>query len=213
MEDLFLTGSTCTEPKNADTPLAAGTVCGGLDGQGHIGYAAQAGLADFGPDVFTAQSFTTVTTPPGYEQVSTSSGTLFCPIGANLGHTGHDGWTGAGGFGGAGGTGGAAGCGSSGGAGGNGGKGVTAVGRGGNGGNGGNGACPAEEFVNGVWLTATGAQTSPYDTPPCRGYGGSGGSGGKGGKGVGASPGGVGGNGGNGSPGVPGQNGAKGMNG
>ena len=71
MEDLLLTGQTCTEPSNADTPLAAGTVCGGLDGQGHIGYAAQAGLADFGPDVFTAQSFTTVTTPPGYQQVST----------------------------------------------------------------------------------------------------------------------------------------------
>ena len=54
MEDLLLTGQTCTNPTNADTPLAAGTVCGGLDGQGHIGYAAQAGLADFGPDVFTA---------------------------------------------------------------------------------------------------------------------------------------------------------------
>jgi hypothetical protein len=25
----------------------------GLDGQGHIGYAAQPGLAPFGPDVFT----------------------------------------------------------------------------------------------------------------------------------------------------------------
>jgi hypothetical protein len=32
--------------------LPAGTVSGGLDGQGHIGYAAQAGLAPFGPDVF-----------------------------------------------------------------------------------------------------------------------------------------------------------------
>jgi LPXTG-motif cell wall-anchored protein len=29
-------------------------VCGGLDGQGHIGYAAQAGLTPFGTDVFTA---------------------------------------------------------------------------------------------------------------------------------------------------------------
>jgi hypothetical protein len=32
--------------------LPAGTVSGGLDGQGHLGYAAQAGLAPFGPDVF-----------------------------------------------------------------------------------------------------------------------------------------------------------------
>jgi hypothetical protein len=31
-------------------------VCGGLDGQGHIGYAAQTGLATFGTDVFTAPS-------------------------------------------------------------------------------------------------------------------------------------------------------------
>ena len=28
----------------------AGTVCGGLDGEGHVGYAAQQGLADFGPE-------------------------------------------------------------------------------------------------------------------------------------------------------------------
>ncbi|MET3803371.1 hypothetical protein ABIB25_000355 [Nakamurella sp. UYEF19] len=34
------------------TALAAGTVSGGLDGKGHIGDAAQAGLAPFGPDVF-----------------------------------------------------------------------------------------------------------------------------------------------------------------
>ena len=40
--------------------LVAGTVCGGLDGEGHIGYAAQPGLADFGPDVFTAQSYVPV---------------------------------------------------------------------------------------------------------------------------------------------------------
>ncbi len=49
LEDLFLTGNSCTNPSNADTPLPTGTVCGGLDGQGHIGYAAQAGLAGFGP--------------------------------------------------------------------------------------------------------------------------------------------------------------------
>ena len=52
LEDLFLTGRLCT-----NTLLVAGSVCGGLDGEGHIGYAAQSGLADFGPDVFTAQSY------------------------------------------------------------------------------------------------------------------------------------------------------------
>jgi hypothetical protein len=52
LEDLFLTGRPCT-----NTTLVVGSVCGGLDGAGHIGYAAQAGLADFGPDVFTAQSY------------------------------------------------------------------------------------------------------------------------------------------------------------
>jgi hypothetical protein len=213
LEDLFLTGPSCTEPSNADTPLTAGTVCGGLDGQGHIGYAAQPGLAAFGPDVFTAQSFTTVTSPPGYQQISTGSGTLYCPNGATFGRTGNVGQPGAGAFGGTGGAGGAAGCKSNGGNGGNGGRGVTAAGNGGNGGNGGDGACPPEEFVNGGWLTATGATTSPYDTPPCNGHGGNGGRGGAGGKGVGSTPGGNGGNGGNGSPGVPGPNGPPGTNG
>jgi len=52
LEDLLLTGQRCS-----DTTLVAGSVCGGLDGEGHIGYAAQRGLADFGPDVFTAESF------------------------------------------------------------------------------------------------------------------------------------------------------------
>ena len=213
LEDLLLTGQSCTNPSNADTPLAAGTVCGGLDGEGHIGYAAQAGLASFGPDVFTAQSFTTVTTPPGYQPINTSAATVYCPSGANLGKSGLDGVPGSGGFGGTGGTGGAGGCGDKGGAGGNGGNGATQAGQGGNGGNGGNGACPPEEFVNGIWLTATGAATSPYDTPPCNGNRGTGGLGGKGGKGVGSTPGGNGGNGGNGSPGVPGQNGTKGTKG
>ena len=37
MEDMFSVGRTSP----------------GLDGRGHLGYAAQAGLADFGPDVFT----------------------------------------------------------------------------------------------------------------------------------------------------------------
>ena len=33
--------------------LPVGTVSGGIDGQGHLGFAAQAGLAPFGRDVFT----------------------------------------------------------------------------------------------------------------------------------------------------------------
>ncbi len=40
------------------TPLSpgAGSVSGGLDGEGHLGYAAQPGLSPFGPDVFTNPS-------------------------------------------------------------------------------------------------------------------------------------------------------------
>jgi len=40
------------------TPLASGndTVSGGLDGLGHLGYAAQPGLRPFGLDVFTNPS-------------------------------------------------------------------------------------------------------------------------------------------------------------
>ena len=47
------------------TPLTAGTVSGGLDGQGHIGFAAQPGLRDFGPDVFNY--------PLGYGQAGSST--------------------------------------------------------------------------------------------------------------------------------------------
>jgi hypothetical protein len=214
MEDVFLTGATCTEPSNADTPLTAGTVCGGLDGQGHIGYAAQAGLAAFGPDVFTAQHYTPVSAPKGYQSVSLSgTNALYCPKGVNLGAGAADSQPGSGGYAGTGGIAGAPGCGSNAGKGGNGGNGDTAAGHGGNGGNGGNGACPPEEWVGGVWLTSSGAPTSPPDTPPCNGNGGNGGKGGKGGNGVGSTPGGNGGNGGNGSPGVPGQKGTKGANG
>ena len=54
MEDLFLTGASCTNPTGV--MLAAGTVCDGLDGLGHIGYAAQPNLDPFGPDVFTNPS-------------------------------------------------------------------------------------------------------------------------------------------------------------
>jgi hypothetical protein len=214
LEDLFLTGKSCTNPSNADTPLADGTVCGGLDGQGHIGYAAQAGLASFGPDVFSAEHFAPVTVPHGFATVSGSGATaLYCPVHVNLGPGAKSAKPGTGGFGGAPGLAGAPGCGTSGGQGGNGGNGVTAAGHGGNGGNGGSGACPPEEFVNGVWLTAAGAPTTPLDTPPCNGFFGNGGDGGKGGRGVGDHPGGNGGNGGNGTPGHPGQVGAKGAKG
>ena len=157
LEDLLLTGKSCVNPSNADTPLAAGTVCGGLDGQGHIGYAAQAGLASFGPDVFTAEHFTAVTTPPGYGAVSGSGPTaLYCPVHVALGQGGHNGRPGSGFFGGKAGAAGTSGCGTSGGNGGNGGNGFAAAGHGGNGGNGGNGACSPERWANGIWFTAAG---------------------------------------------------------
>jgi Phosphoesterase family len=222
LEDLLLTGTSCTDPATA---LPAGTVCGGLDGQGHIGYAAQAGLGDFGPDVFDAQTFTQAPVPDGYHPVSASgAATLYCPNGANLGGSrlGFRGDQGNGqgkGNDGTAGTAGAAGCGSTGGAGGQGGRGgqsghgrhETAGGVGGNGGNGGNGACAPEEW-QGVWLTADGSSTTPADTPPCDGHGGNGGNGGDGGNGNATFAGGNGGNGGDGAPGHHGGNGGNGGN-
>jgi hypothetical protein len=53
MEDLFDV-SSCAGA--GDITVDAGTVCDGLDGSGHLGYAAQVNLADFGSDVFTAPS-------------------------------------------------------------------------------------------------------------------------------------------------------------
>ncbi len=209
LEDLLLTGQTCT-----DTPLVAGTVCGGLDGKGHLGYAAQAGLATFGPDVFTAQSFQPVNSPPGFIAVGGSgSTTVYCPANSPLGQAGSNAKNGGGLYGGTGGTGGAAGCGTSGGNGGSGGEGSTSAGSGGNGGNGGIGACTPEQWSSGMWLTSTGTQTQPYDTPPCSGNGGNGGNGGRGGNGSHLKPGGNGGNGADGTPGTPGANGANGANG
>ncbi len=56
MEDLFDV-SSCVGTSTDVTWLPTGTtVCGGLDGLGHIGYAAQVGLTAFGSDVFTAPS-------------------------------------------------------------------------------------------------------------------------------------------------------------
>ncbi len=211
LEDLLLTGQSCTEPSNADTPMVAGSVCGGLDGKDHLGYAAQTGLASFGPDVFTAQSFTTLTTPPGYGAVSgTGTSTLYCPNFVKLGRTGVNGQNDRGRYSGTGGTGGAPGCGTNGGNGGAGGAGTSFAGSGGNGGNGGNGACPPEEWGSGIWLTASGTSTLPNDTPPCDGTWGNGGNGGNG---VRSRPGAPGGNGANGTPGKPGANGARGANG
>jgi hypothetical protein len=214
LEDLFLTGRTCSEPANADVPLAAGTVCGGLDGHGHIGYAAQPGLADFGPDVFTAAHFSDAPVPTGYRTVPSSGTTpLYCPQYHSLGYKGQNGYAGGGHFGGVGGQAGLPGCGSAAGGGGNGGEGLTAIAHGGDGGNGGNGACQPEQWVGGVWLTASGASTTPYDTPPCNGAGGKGGNGGRGGKGVGTTPGGNGGDGADGSTSGPGAPGAPGVDG
>jgi hypothetical protein len=214
MEDLLLTGQTCTEPSNADTPLVAGTVCGGLDGKGHIGYAAQAGLADFGPDVFTAVSYTSAAIPSGFSAVKGSgTATLYCPDNVTLGTAGAAGQRGTGVHGGPGGPGGAPGCGSNGGAGGSGGAGSSLAGAGGAGGAGGNGACPPEEWSNGLWLTKIGAATVPSDAAPCNGSQGNGGKGGSGGAGANLKPGGGGGAGGNGAPGVSGANGATGIKG
>ncbi|MGO8861974.1 MAG: phosphoesterase [Acidimicrobiales bacterium] len=54
MEDLFDVSSCYNTP--TDITLPAGTVCGGLDGEGHLGYAAQANLDAFGADVFSSPS-------------------------------------------------------------------------------------------------------------------------------------------------------------
>ncbi len=48
MEDIF-----DVSDGNDHTKLPAGSVSGGVDGEGHLGFAAQPGLADFGRDVFT----------------------------------------------------------------------------------------------------------------------------------------------------------------
>jgi hypothetical protein len=66
MEDLFN-----VKAGHDHTRLPAGTVSGGLDGQGHLGYAAQPGLRPFGRDVFNnpggfgLASLDSYTTPGG----------------------------------------------------------------------------------------------------------------------------------------------------
>ncbi len=47
MEDIFKVGNG-----HDWATLPVGTVSGGIDGNGHLGFAAQPGLAPFGPDVF-----------------------------------------------------------------------------------------------------------------------------------------------------------------
>ncbi len=57
MEDLFDVSSCAGTATDVSLTYPAGTtVCGGLDGLGHIGYAAQTGLTPFGADVFSSPS-------------------------------------------------------------------------------------------------------------------------------------------------------------
>ena len=67
MEDIFQVSSG-----DGTTPLAVGTVSGGIDGLGHLGFAAQDGLAPFGPDVFT-NAAVSAEQPPASETGSTPS--------------------------------------------------------------------------------------------------------------------------------------------
>jgi hypothetical protein len=72
MEDLFNVSSGVANTANnpvflTDSNGASYTVAGGLDNQGHLGFAAQSGLAAFGPDVFNNPAGNTpnpVTGPP-----------------------------------------------------------------------------------------------------------------------------------------------------
>jgi hypothetical protein len=79
LEDIFQVDKT------GDGTAAAMTTQGGLDGEGHLGYAAQPGLAPFGTDVFTnsslddsATTVTQTTTTPG-KTVTTPGKTVTTP--------------------------------------------------------------------------------------------------------------------------------------
>lgn len=61
MEDIFQVSSVAGT--TADVTLAAGTLAGGLDGLGHLGFAAQTGLMPFGTDVFSNAGNQTQPTP------------------------------------------------------------------------------------------------------------------------------------------------------
>jgi Phosphoesterase family len=72
MEDIFSVGAG-----HDHSALPAGTVSGGLDRQGHLGYAAQPGLRAFGRDVFNH--------PQGYGQDGNSLDALTIPNGPSAG--------------------------------------------------------------------------------------------------------------------------------
>ena len=72
MEDIFSAGAG-----HDHSPLPAGTVSGGLDGQGHLGYAAQPGLRAFGQDVFN--------NPRGYGQSGNRLDAIIVPNGPGPG--------------------------------------------------------------------------------------------------------------------------------
>ncbi len=84
MEDIFNVSAG-----HDHTKLPAGTVSGGLDGLGHLGYAAQPGLRAFGRDVFNnpagyGQSHLTALTVPGTGTSGSSWATISLAIGAPL---------------------------------------------------------------------------------------------------------------------------------
>ena len=72
MEDIFSVGEG-----HDHSPLPAGTVSGGLDAQGHLGYAAQPGLRAFGQDVFN--------NPRGYGQSGNRLDAITVPNGPGPG--------------------------------------------------------------------------------------------------------------------------------
>ncbi len=84
MEDIFNVSAG-----HDHTRLPAGTVSGGLDGAGHIGYAAQPGLRPFGRDVFShpagyGQGHLTALTVPGTGSPGTPWATISLAAGAPL---------------------------------------------------------------------------------------------------------------------------------
>ncbi len=94
MEDIFNVGSG-----HDRTRLPAGTVSGGLDGLGHLGYAAQPGLRPFGRDVFTnargfghqgkphhLDAFSLVVPGSHWQRLSLAVGTPLAALAAGVGY-------------------------------------------------------------------------------------------------------------------------------
>jgi len=84
MEDIFSVAGG-----HDHTPLTAGTVSGGLDGQGHLGFAAQPGLRAFGADVFSnpngsGQAKLDALTVPDGNGPGTSAGIVSLAVGTPL---------------------------------------------------------------------------------------------------------------------------------